>query len=403
MKVLFWLTLAMGFMLSHKSFAREVMIFIPGYYGSRLIEEKTESEVFFNLWSLFFAPKSLEMDFSLSYNNSLKPNGLFDSLKIIPGLYSIDGYGETHELLKTQAQDRDLELLVFSYDWRKDPISILKDFEAQLVTWEIELGQVETTLVAHSMGAWLMGYWLRYGSKPPGEAEPDYSRLQKVKRVLLVAAPFRGTLAIFRNLFFGAPGLPSSTYLGPRSVSSFPSSYYLTPDRGIFFTSSGDQQILELKNFQDWETGRWGALQFSQEVSTQEFVSHHLTESKRWYQKLHAPLSNHEKQFIKKLGPQAKVLVYIGEGTPTNDRGVILKSPVSAIPFAFTFEQQKTLDLKFKIDTFVDGDETISKSSAQPPGYLVEGGWAQIQYRQKRHLELLKSEDSINWDYFFQL
>jgi hypothetical protein len=258
------------------------------------------------------------------------------------------------------------------------------------------------------MGAWLMSYWLRYGSQPPAVAEEDLTRLKKIKRVLLVAAPFRGTLAIFRNSFFGAPGLPNDEYLGPDKISNFPSTYYLTPNEGKFVNPKGEFVTIPLKDPDQWEIHNWGAFQFSKGPEVKEFVTFHLNQSKLFQEKLHAPLSPESQSEFKSL--PLKVQVYVGVGNPTNDMGVVRLPQDTAwvrteteIPFAFTKRQQRQLGIKPIVDTDLEGDKTIAKDSAMPPTYLIESGLAEVVFRTKEHLEILKDPSSVDWDKFFKL
>jgi hypothetical protein len=387
---------------------RAALIFVPGYYGSTLIEENSNKEVFLNLKSIFFNRYSLRLDPDLKSRNPLKVGGIFESLSVVPGVFSIDAYGEVVTLLKKQSKKNQLEFLTFPYDWRLDPITILRQFDQQLSNWNFDINQDQITIVAHSMGAWLMSYWLRYGSQPPETAEQDLLRLKKIKRVLLVAAPFRGTLTIFRNSFYGAPGLPNDKYLGPDKISNFPSTYYLTPNEGKFVNLKGEFVTIPLKDPDQWEINNWGAFQFSKGFKVKEFVTFHLNQSKLFQEKLHAPLSLESQSEFKSL--PLKVQVYVGVGKPTNDIGVILLNQDNAgvrnpagLPFVFTTKQMKQVGLKSFLNTDVDGDQTIATESAISPSYLIESGLGEVLFRTKEHLEILKDPSSVDWDKFFNL
>jgi len=388
------------FISENQASTRKVLIFVPGYYGSILIDKATGNEVFLNLPSIFFRRDALQLEPSLNFVNPLKVGGIFKSFSVLPGIYSIDAYGDSLKQISDQSKKHNLEMLSFAYDWRLDPIFILRQFEDQLRKWGIQLEKDEVTLVAHSKGAWLMSYWLRFGAQPPTQAIEQPWRLKLVKRVLLVAAPFRGTLAIFRNAFFGAPGLPNDRYLGPKKISSFPSTLYLTPNEGSFLLESGQSKTLFLKDPEQWKTNRWGPYQFWTGSNVDVFMQYHLTESKAWYEKLHSPLESATMQDFNDL--RVKVHIYVGTGSPTNDRGVILFRP-NGLFFAFTKKQQNQLGVSPTLLTDVDGDQTISTESAMPPRYLIESGLGEVYFKKKGHLELLRDSDSIDWNSFFKL
>lgn len=380
---------------------RDVLIFVPGYYGSSLIHRESQKEVFLNLSSLLFNKEALLLSPHLEAMNPLKVGPVVTSLTLIPGLFSIDAYGEVLQLLASQSKKYKMDFFSFSYDWRLDPVTILREFEKQLLDWKIDLNKDRITLVAHSFGALLMGYWLRYGSAYPSQAVESPHRLNQIKRALLVAAPFQGSLAIFRNSFFGAPGLPNNSYLGPNKVSSFPSTYYLTPNEGQFLTLSGEEKTLWLKDFNKWQNNNWGALQFHKDESTKAFIRFHIEESRFLYQKLHAKPEN---LFLDQLQKNSiKVHIYLGHGFPTEDKGVILNAQGTSLSFAFTRKQQKEKKIQNLLNTEVDGDQTIAVSSATPPSYFTETGVGKVISKNKAHLEIMKDSDSIDWESFFKL
>jgi pimeloyl-ACP methyl ester carboxylesterase len=388
------------------------LIFWPGYYGSKIAESvddrgRVRGEVFLTLSNLLFGSTKLKLKASLDSKPSLVSSGILDSVSVIPWLYSIDAYGETVERVQDEARkyniDASKDLYVFDYDWRLDPVSILKRFDEKLVEWKLNSEEHDISIVAHSMGGWLMSYWLRYGSQTPNEAVENWAGLNLVKRVMFVAAPFRGTLSVFRNSFWGAPGIPNSSFLGAGVISSFPSTYYLTPNEADFYSSRGEITRLSLKKPTEWIENRWGALQESglteaDEASAKAFVEFHVQQSAAFQEKIHAPLSGDSVQSANSV--DRLIQIYIGEGYPTNELGLeISRSPKR---FAFTEKQiRKSTKSSSKLVTVVDGDETVSTTSAQAPQYLLDLGGESFT-RPAAHLAILRDGEHIDWKKFLE-
>lgn len=392
--------------------SRTKVIFIPGYYGSKIAESvdhrgSAKGEVFLTLSNLLFGSKRMKLKPSLDAKPDLVSAGILESVSVIPWIYSIDAYGDTVDRIQKEAGkfgvDSSKDFYIFDYDWRLDPISILKRFDEKLSEWQLNSEDHDIHIVAHSMGGWLMSYWLRYGSQDPNDAIENWAGLKSVGRVMLVAAPFRGTLSVFRNSFWGAPGIPNDSFLGSRVISSFPSTYYLTPNDAEFFVN--DERLrLNLKNSADWVENKWGALQ-DEEMDEEEnasaaaFVVHHVQQSAAFQAKIHAPLRDETKQSL--LASDRRIQIYIGEGFPTNEIGLELSSAPKR--FAFTEKQiRKSTNSRTAIETNVDGDETVSTSSAQAPAYIVDLGGESFT-RPAAHLAILRDGDHIDWKKFFEL
>jgi hypothetical protein len=65
-----------------------VIVFIPGYKGSKLIDSYTKETVWLNINEILFEEHSLE----LKKDNPLTVGSIFDRLTLISGLYNIDIY-----------------------------------------------------------------------------------------------------------------------------------------------------------------------------------------------------------------------------------------------------------------------------------------------------------------------
>lgn len=387
------------------------LIFIPGYYGSLLRDEESDSTIFINLKRAIFGSDQLFVGPTNSSSRSLKVDGILTRVTVVPGLYSIDGYGESFDIVQRNAARAGIpreNVLAFAYDWRQDPISILKEFDRFLATSISQpQDQVEISIVAHSMGAWLMSYWFRYGSTEPGVAIENWSGMKRIRRAALIAAPYRGTLSVFRNSFWGAPGLPSPSLLSAEVISSFPSTFYLMPSSTETIEAHGRKRLISLHDTHLWLRSGWSLLQFPQLLNRftadelHGFVRYHLETAKLFSDKLHAPVQHPPHN-------EAKTIVVIqGRGFPTNELAYVVST--EPLRLAFTRDQirQFTLD---RFETDVDGDETVSVPSGEAPLYFQQlaahfaaasesrekdQASASFSFEQfifkKKHLELLKS------------
>lgn len=387
------------------------LIFIPGYYGSILRDEESDSTIFLNLKRALFGSDQMFVGPTNASSRSLKVGGLLSRVTVVPGLYSIDGYGESFDIVRRNAVRAGIpkeNVLTFAYDWRQDPISILKEFDRFLAS-SIPQPQdrLEISIVAHSMGAWLMSYWFRYGSAEPATAVENWSGMKRVRRAALIAAPYRGTLSVFRNSFWGAPGLPSPSLLSAEVISSFPSTFYLMPSSAEIIEAHGIKRSISLYDTHLWLRNGWSVLQFPHlfnRFTADElhgFVRDHLETAKLFSEKLHAPVqyppNNEAKSFV----------VIQGRGFPTNELAYVTSA--EPLRLAFTRDQirQFTLD---RFETYVDGDETVSVPSGEAPLYFhqlaahfaatsqssdKEQAGAGFSFEQlifkKKHLDLLKS------------
>ncbi len=386
------------------------VIFVPGYYGSKISESvpgngQSNGDVFLTLSNLIFGSTKLQMSSRLNLPSSLVSAGLLDFVTVLPWIYSIDGYGKTYQRLQQEAEKHGIspssDMFIFDYDWRLDPISILQSFEAKLTQWKLDPEQHDIHIVAHSMGGWLMSYWLRFGAQEPAHAVEDWSGLRRVKRVMLVAAPFRGTLSVFRNSFWGAPGLPNDTFLGAKVISSFPSTYYLTPNSADFYLPNGELERIDLKNSDLWLKNKWGALQY--DSGSVDFVEFHVRQSLAFQNKIHGPLESSSVEILKHYADR-RIHVYVGSEHETNELGL----EISQSPRRFAFSQKqirraaRAMGQKMpSVSTNLDGDETVSTASAAAPKYLLVLG-AESFTKRAAHLEILREGPHIDWQSFFQ-
>ncbi|MCX7675307.1 MAG: hypothetical protein N2Z70_05695 [Bdellovibrionaceae bacterium] len=375
------------------------VVFIPGYYGSFLHDAKTGERVFLTSHEYFFPSGRLMLPCANpEAPESLVVGGIFDALRVLGSWWKISAYDRALELIRKESGT---EPLVFTYDWRLDPLRILQRFEQFWREHELEGENVH--LVAHSYGALIAFYWLWYGLQNPSEASWNPSNTSRLSSALLVTPPLHGSLAIFRNMLWGTPGTVSPRLLGAEIVSSFPAAYFLTPNEGEFVVQ-GQLKTFPLKKAETWKTQGWGAWQWPERMSREceATLTRYLVESKAFYEKLAGPVDLNSAQ---KLGSEEsaakgddlkllqdsgdlktnpslnkKVTVVIATGHETLDRG-FWHEPRPRFKAQWRGERNSQL--------MVDGDGTLSTRSQTPHSWFIQQGWIETRRIKGEHLDAL--------------
>lgn len=376
------------------------VVFIPGYYGSFLHDAKTGEKVFLTPQEYFFPSGRLKLPCGAEARakEELVVGGIFDALPVLGSWWKLSAYDKA---LAAISKESGLEILVFTYDWRLDPIQIINRLEH---FWqEHSLDEERVHLVAHSYGALIAFYWLWYGSQIPSAARWNPSPSARLTSALLVTPPLKGSLAIFRNMLWGTPGTVSPRLLGPEIVSSFPAAYFLTPNEGEFFVQ-GQLRSLPLKQAATWKAQGWGAWQWPEQVSheCEASLTRLLTESKAFYEKLVGPpvndsekkpspenLTSAQDTFstfpshtgLQTINTSAKnITVVIATGHETLERG-FWDQPRPRFKARMDGEKNSQL--------FVDGDGTLSKHTQTPYPWFIQHGWIDLLQIEEKHLEAL--------------
>jgi pimeloyl-ACP methyl ester carboxylesterase len=218
----------------------DLIVVIPGITGSVL--ERNGKEVWGlsgeaiarNLLSLGHNFKHLAVPQGIGDqepNDGVTATRLMPDLHMLPGLWTIDGYGKLVNYLKSRfvlneaTGDRVGNLLPFPYDWRlSNVISAHKLAEValrELHRWRVHTRNPDAKLVliCHSMGGLIARWFLEVmGGR------------ELTRRLITIGTPYQGSVNALSNLASGF-----SMGLGPLSVEltalvrSFPSLYQLLP------------------------------------------------------------------------------------------------------------------------------------------------------------------------------
>lgn len=281
---------------------RNPIIVIPGILGSRLIDDETGRVVWGAFRSEYANPKIAEElrlitlpigPEAVVTPTRVRPDGVLESLKLkLAGIpIEIQAYGgilntlgaggyrdQTFGLNSVDYGTDHYTCFQFDYDWRLDitqnarRLKVFIDEKRRDVQrqYEIEYGikdaPVKFDIAAHSMGALLTRYFLRYGGEdlPADETVPpvSWAGAQDVERAILVAPPNAGSLDAVEQLVSGFDkGGPLIPRYDPAILGTFPSVYQLLPrprHGRIIVDGDKDQPIGDIYDVKVWEKYGWG-------------------------------------------------------------------------------------------------------------------------------------------------
>ncbi len=248
----------------------DVIVFIPGYKGSKLIDAHTKETVWLSLNEILFEEHSLE----LKKDNPLTVGGVFDKLTVVPGLYNVDIYEDClNSLSKINTKTK---IIVFTYDWRLSNVKNaekLKDFLTSINS----KGAKSISVIAHSMGGLSLSYLLSKNHDLP-----------KLKNILFLTVPFRGTVTAFIDMHRILPSmLFNDTLLNREVFSSFESAYEFLPHPDDYTLNDMSEKNEEtLFNIAHWDKYSWGILkdpELKKDVTTRNFLEENLKRSLERY------------------------------------------------------------------------------------------------------------------------
>ena len=236
-----------------------VVVFIPGYYGTALLDKESGSLRHISFGTALFGGPSLALNskqLGLEDVAEVIPGGVLDKIILPPGFFSINIYGDALDFLEEQFADR---VITYSYDWRE---SVVKGAQglSRLITKLKKMGVSKIALVAHSNGGLVASYYLRYGDQFLVNAKENWSGAQKIDALVLMAVPFGGTITSFYNMLHGVSFFMEKTPLNATAMASFPSAYELYPPRNFQSFVNVDGSVLgdSFYNTNHWKKREWG-------------------------------------------------------------------------------------------------------------------------------------------------
>ncbi len=359
---------------------KKILLFIPGFYGSKLKEVSSGTTRWAQISNFLFSQTGISQRIpgtQIGDENPLEVDGLLESVTIFPGLYKVDSYGKTIDQLSQFAIDNQMQLETVAYDWREDSNHCLNTIDKKIKSFNLSPND-ELYIVSHSMGAMLMAYYIRYGAQDVESAVEDWAGLKQIKKIALIAPPLHGLMILFRDIEDGTSVGFNRSLLSGYDYSTFKSSYAFLPPKSedIALSESKEKIILNIHDIDNWEKNKWGPFKFakSSEVKTvYAFVKNNMVRLEKFHDLLRAPIVN----------PPPKKLPLLqmkGHGHKTKEYASI-KIKDNLVTYSFENEGQ------------VDGDGTVTNKSGVPLEYFKSLEFSTIDSK-LGHLDMLALPES---------
>ncbi len=239
------------------------VLFIPGYFGSTLIEKNNHNLRWVKTTDFFANKKNLCMTESYSdlpVRNDVIPDKILMKVKIIPKILEVESYGKTLKHLTSFCNQNNRELHTVVYDWRDDFYESIKRIAIKISELTSEGTKIE--VVAHSNGGLLLAYYLRFGDQDFEDAIENWSGTSKISKASIVASPLRGAFAVFKHLKDGTPVLKNKKLMGSLDYTSFKSTYFFLPinefSYGHKLSNGKNKESINLFDIEIWKKNKWG-------------------------------------------------------------------------------------------------------------------------------------------------
>lgn len=157
------------------------------------------------------------------------------------------------------------QFYVFVYDWRQDLVETAARLDRFIdqIRRDYQDPDLKVDIVAHSMGALLTRYYLRYGSEDVLGADtfrPNHVGAAKTRKVILLGAPNMGSISGLQLFMKGQKGQKFGlARLYPEILATMPSTYQVLPhpDRDWMITLEGKKWDRDLYAVQTWRDFQW--------------------------------------------------------------------------------------------------------------------------------------------------
>ncbi len=377
-------------------FKKTVFLFIPGFYGSTLLEKKQNRLVWGDPKELFFRRSTLALPIEgvkIKGVMDLHPHEVIPDMQILWGLLKEESYDRTLHFLKTF---NPLEIVKVAWDWRKDPLHGANQLDRAYLNAKAKYPDAEFILVSHSYGSLVASYYLRYGTQDYLTAQENWEGLKKFKKVVLSACPYKGLMAIFRNMHKGIKFGLNHNMQDALSFCTFESSYFLLPHLGhdCLRDGFGNKTYLNLYDKNNWVKNRWGIFHdqhsLKENEKLEEFLEMILKKAYHFHQLIHKPMSDSFQNLN-----DIPLLYFYGHGFPTLHEGIWLNHLHKKNVFLYypkDFKKFKFQRLKHH-ELFADGDLTVPDFSLKLPDAFQKLN-IQVHTDHLGHLDILQSAQS---------
>lgn len=374
------------------------IIFIPGYYGTRLVKQTNGGPevVWINVSQTLWGGMTLAMHgLGVPGASELTPTTVLDRVSVIPVLYSVNFYGNIIDTLRDHFKNT-AQVHTLPYDWRRDYFSAVQLLDKKIKNLQSK-GVKKISIVAHSMGGLVTSYYLRYGNQRPELAEENWQGAKNIEKVIIANTPFKGSMLMFSNMKWGDVFAGNTTLTSAEALSTFASSYELLPYyKGAILNDDLKPANIDLFDPKNWESNNWGLYKKRRKGSAGL-----IKKRSQWTNRA---LKKAKEVFIKILQSQktkaklkTQLLYFYGYG----QKGTYNKA-------VFLSKENGGPDLLFKKDEFkkrfpdnswslllADGDGSVTTESAQMPSAYKEAlDYQEVKYK-GNHTKAYDNKDVI--------
>ena len=243
---------------------KNVIVFVPGYKGSRLVNSSGQT-VWLSFGQLLFGSESM----AYGSKDNLRVDGVLKEVEVMPYLYSLDIYQDCFDELNLL---ENYQVVEFGYDWRESNISTASKFR-ELVK-KIEKAKPKSiSVIAHSMGGLSVAYAL------------GYSEPLKIDKIIFLGTLFRGTLKAFLDMNRPNEQLPfDENFMTREDYITFKSAYELLPHPDdVSFSDTSLKNKDTIYNIENWKTNSWGTLMHSNDAKDQSLLKDNLEKGKSFF------------------------------------------------------------------------------------------------------------------------
>ncbi len=329
----------------------------------------------------------------LPFDGDVEPDGVLESVPIVPGIASVNVYGSWLRWLEDEFDD-EVSVVTFPYDWRRDNTTSAKHLHDRVQELRSD-GAAQIVIVAHSMGGLIASYFLRYGDAEASAAAETWRGAELVDGVVFLGTPFLGSASVFRDFQIGAVNMFNTHLLNQLALSTFPSAYQLLPpshgrmllaaDGRMLLAADGRTLQATIFAADTWIDGRWGLfktpnLSAAAKQARTDYLQQQLDRAAQLSRLLHAPLAHPPTEPL-------PILNIYGDAEPTFSYVFTRPSTPSRLAY-----NEATLEREFPTQPssalMSVGDGVVSALSAQLPVALQEASVQTTVTTSFSHVEL---------------
>lgn len=344
------------------------IVFVPGFKGTELIEERSNKIAWISLSEMFWGRRTLALshpDFPVADALQLRPISIVRSAPFIPRLFERALYGDFLRHL-TEHYGKSHQIIELPYDWRRsNQIASQQLFETIVQLRDRNIQDI--AIISHSMGGLVLAHALK-----------DLILLDVNLRLIFIGTPFGGVPSVLGDLTNETDSLfLNSNLLSREAFCSFESAYELLPSRYIKLILEHNQsEKFNLQNYEEWQAKQLGCYR-SHSTAPQPNFTNYLR------RQLNSAREFHRKINSAHLSPAkgTRILNLIGTGLATSN-GCRVENFNKRRPLNCYSRSVKGL-----------GDGVVTDSSARIPTALASYVHAEIEFPNIEHLQLMFEED----------